>query len=84
VSGREADPFGVPPEPFERIVLADILEENVHDHVPEVHEDPFRGGRTFDAERSVSLCGENAVDVIRDRAGLTLRFPGTQHEIVCN
>ena len=65
-------------------MLSDVLQENVHDHVSEIHEDPFRGRRAFDAQRPVTLSGKDAVDVIRNCPGLALRFPGTQHEIVCN
>ena len=63
-------------------MFADVFEEYVHDHIAEVHKDPFRGRRAFDAERPVALRGEDAVDVSRNRPSLALRFAGAQDEIV--
>ena len=65
-------------------MLTDVFEENVYDYVAEIHEDPFRGRRAFDAQRVMTLRGENSVDVIRNRPGLALRIPGTQDEIICD
>lgn len=65
-------------------MFTDVLQENVHDHIAEIHEDPFRGRRAFDAERPVTLRGENSVDVIRNRPSLALRIPRTQDEKICD
>ena len=58
--------------------------EDVDDHIHIIHEDPLRGQGAFDAERMDALSGEGAVDMFRDRAGLTVGFPGAEHQIIGN
>lgn len=70
LAGRQTNLLGVSPEFFERIVFADVFQEYVHDHIAEIHQDPFRGRCAFDAERPVALLGEDAVDVSGNGASL--------------
>jgi hypothetical protein len=65
-------------------VLTDVFEKNVHHHVGEVHEDPFRGCRAFDTERFFPLSRQDAVDVSSNRPSLALRFAGTENKIICD
>jgi hypothetical protein len=84
MAGRDADLLGVSPQPLERIVLTDVLQEDVHHHVAEVHQNPFRGRCAFDAERPLALSRQEAIDVGGDRSSLALRVAGTEYEIVCD
>lgn len=65
-------------------MFTDVFQENVDDHIAEIHEDPFRGAGSFNAQRSVTLSRKDSIDVIRNRSSLALRVPGTQHEIICD
>jgi hypothetical protein len=72
LAGRQANLLGVSPEFFERIVFANVFQKDVHDHIAEIHENPFRGRRAFDAERPMALLGEDAVDMSGNCPSLAL------------
>ncbi len=80
----ETDFLGVPPQLFKGVMFTDIFQENVDDHIAEIHEDPFRGSRAFNAERAMALSGQNSVHVVRNRSSLALRVSGTQYEKICD
>ena len=63
-------------------MLANVLLKDVGHHVAEVHDDPFRGRRPFDAQRSVTLGAEHITDMIGNRPSLAFGFSGAQHQIV--
>ena len=65
-------------------MFTDIFLENVHDHIAEIHKNPFCGAGPFNAERVMALGGQNSADVVRYRSSLALRVPGTQYEKICD
>jgi hypothetical protein len=60
-------------------MLANVGPENVGHDISEIHQDPLRGGSSFDAERGEALAGEDAVNVVRDGTHMTLRLSGTEN-----
>lgn len=81
---RQSNLSRVAPQSFEGVVFANILLENVDDHVTKVHDDPLGGRGSFSAERPVTLRCEHIAHVVRHGPRLTLRFPGTDDQIVGN
>ena len=55
-------------------MLPDVLPENMDDDIAEVHQDPLRGPRTFDAQRFGASTREEAVDMVRDGTRLAIRI----------
>lgn len=81
---RQSDLSCVAPQSFEGVVFANILLKDVDDHVTKVHDDPFGRRRAFDTERSMSLRREHVAHMVRHCPRLTLRFHGTDDQIVSN
>src|SRR4249920_1309483 len=66
------DPGGIRPQSLERVVLARLREEHVHDEVAVVEQDPGGVTQPFDAAwRSAVLALERQLDLVTDRAHLT-------------
>lgn len=55
-------------------MLANVGAEYVHHDIPEIHQNPLRGGDAFDAARRVAPSGEHGIDVVCDGAYLALGF----------
>jgi hypothetical protein len=80
----ETDLLGVSPQFFKGVMFTNVFQENVDDHIAEIHKNPFRGARAFNAERAMALSGQNSVNVVRNRSSLALRVSGTQYEKICD
>ena len=80
----KTDFLGVAPQFFKGVMVTDVFQENVDDHIAEIHENPFCGSRAFNAERAMALSGQNSVHVVRNRSSLALRVSGTQYEKICD
>jgi hypothetical protein len=60
----------VAPEPFQVVVAPRILGENVHHEISVIHQDPFRGIVTLDADRQLTHLLQLFLDLIANGMAL--------------
>ena len=82
-SGRgNGDAAGITPEPFEIIVVAGLLGEDVDDKVAIIHQHPFGILMTFDVRRTFAGIGEALADLVADGLDLARIAAGADDEVV--
>jgi hypothetical protein len=65
-------------------MLPDILPENMGNDIAEVHQNPLRGSRAFDAQGFGAGVREEAVDMVRDGTCLAIRIRRAYDQVVGN
>ena len=79
---RYLDALGVAPETLERVEIARLRREHVHDEREEIHEDPLRAIVALDVRRTHLGGAQRFFDAVGDRLHLPAVLAGAQHEEV--
>src|SRR5262245_18808366 len=80
----DGDAFCIDPQPFECVMISDILPEYMGDDIAVVHQNPLGGPCAFDAQRFGPNAREDTVSMIGDGTRLAIRIRRTYDQVVGN